>query len=128
MGIEIIVRRRATEALSNLFTGGVEVDRFCQFTGALGGGLFVAENDLLQFHRPASVGLTKPTGEHVDHAFRPVDRSGLQLWHIGRLDAAGDEEHAHVADDLRGRGDLDDVAEEQVHLGVSAGDFAPLVT
>jgi hypothetical protein len=31
---------------------------------------------------------------------------------IAGLDAAGDEEHAHVADYFRGRGNLDDVTEE----------------
>ena len=36
-----------------------------------------------------------------------------------------DQEQRHVADDLRGRRDLDDVAEELVHLGIRLADLVP---
>ncbi len=76
---------------------------------------------------PAAVGLAEAAGEHVDDGFREVDGAGFYFCDVGCLDAAGDEEHAHVADDFGGGGDFDDVAEELVDFGVGAGDFAPAV-
>ena len=71
--------------------------------------------------------MAKSARKHVDHRLREVDRAGFEFGHISCANAAGDKEHAHVADDLgRGR-HLHDVAEELVDLGIGTGDFAPAV-
>jgi hypothetical protein len=58
---------------------------------------------------------------------RPVDRAGLELRHVCRLDPAGDENIAMSPTTFDARRDLDDVAEELVHLGIGAGDLRPAV-
>ena len=91
-----------------------------------GGGFFVRpEHDLLHLQGPAAVRLAETTGEHVDDGLREVDAAGFQFRHIRRLDATGDEEHAHVANDFRRGRDFHDVAEEVIHLAVAARDFGP---
>ena len=108
--------------------GGLEIDGLGEFAGALGGDPVVgAEDDFLDIGRPSAIGLAEAAGEHVDDGLGEIDGAGLDLGDVGGFDATGDEEHAHVADDFRGRGDLDDVAEELVHLGIGAGDLPPAV-
>jgi hypothetical protein len=52
---------------------------------------------------------------------------GSRLTTSAGLMPRAEEEQRHVADDLGAGRDLDDVAEELVHLGVGAGDFRPAV-
>ena len=51
----------------------------------------------------------------------------LKVDDVFRPNTAAEEEQGHVADDFgRGR-DLDDVAKEEIDLGVEPGDFGPAV-
>ena len=53
--------------------------------------------------------------------------SRVAFEHVARRQVVGDHEQRHVADDLRRRRDLDDVAEQLVDLGVHPADLVPAV-
>ena len=52
---------------------------------------------------------------------------GVSAEEVVGFEVLGDEEHGHVTDDFRRRGDLDDIAEEVIDVGVGVGDFLPAV-
>ncbi len=52
----------------------------------------------------------------------------VELKQILRRHFFGHQKERHVADDFAGRRDLDDVAEELVHVSVHFFDFAPSMT
>ena len=114
------------ELLLHLGLLGGQVDGFEQFAGAAGEGLLPFEDDLLQLLGEAAVGLADHPLEEVDHPLRE-----------GQLLAAGEDilglqvvlhhEHGHVADDLGGGGDLDQVAEHVVDLAVHLLALLPAV-
>ncbi len=122
---EVVVADIALQALGQLglFLFQVDLGRFR--AGASGGGLAVAQDDLLQRLGPTALGLAEATGEHVHHAGGEGGRAGVEIEHVTRLDALGEEENREVAHDLARRGDLDDVAKEEIDLAVVADDFGP---
>ncbi len=128
MTVKVIVGRFALEGLAEFGFGLIEVDAGGEFAGANGDGDAVSEDELLDVFGPAPVGLTETTGEHVDDGFGEVDCGGLAVEEIGRFEVLGDEEHGHITDHFRGRGDLNNVAEELVDVGVSVGNFLPTVS
>ena len=73
MRVEVVVGGRAAEFGGEFAAGDFEVDGFCEFAGALGGRLAIAEHDALHLDWPAAIGLAEAAREHVDHAFREVD-------------------------------------------------------
>ncbi len=65
--------------------------------------------------------------EHIDDRLRKVERSGFEVEDLFRFDATGDQEHAHVADNLGAWSYLDDVSKELIDAGIGPGDLRPAV-
>lgn len=111
----VIARGFVAGDFGNLDACFFEIDFFRAFARAIREGLFVAEDDFLDVLGPAAHRLAEAALEHVDNALGEVCacRQALQVAvGIAGFDAAGDEEHAHVADNFGRRCDFDDVAEE----------------
>ena len=80
---------------------------------------------MLNFFGPAPHRLAEATAQHINHRLRERHAAGFKIQYIGGLDAARDEEHRHVPDDLAARRDLHDVTEKLVHFCVCARDLRP---
>ena len=112
MAVKIIVGRLAFELGGKLVLDLFEIQRFQTGAGPAAHRLAVAQHDLLQFLRPAAGGLAQVARQHVNDRGGEGHAARLQIQHVGRLDAARDEEHRHVADDFAAGRDFDDVAEK----------------
>ena len=77
-----------------------------------------------KLRREPARGLAEPALEQLDDALGE-GQLALGVERVGGRQVVGDEEQGHVADDLRGGRDLDDVAEQEVHVGVRLADLDP---
>ena len=87
--------------------------------------LLSAQDDLLEFFREAAIRDAELAVEEVDNGLREVE--GISLFIdilLGQMVLYHEE--GHIADDLGGRGDLDDIAEHHIDLRIHAADFRPL--
>ena len=125
--VELVVAGGVADGLGEFGAGFFEVDGGGEFAGAHGVGCFFAEDCFLNVLGPASIGLSKSAHEHVDDAFGEVDFGGVGE-EVFRFQVLGDEKHGEVADHFTTGGDLDDVAEDLVDVGVGVRDFLPAMT
>ncbi len=116
-GEDIPIADRMAELLFQLLLFGPEIDRLEKFAGTDGEGLLVLEDNLLQLFGETAVGLTDHPLEEIDHALREGQILTALINVLG-LEIVLHHEHGHVADDLRGGGYLDQVAEHVVDLAV----------
>ncbi len=131
--IQVVVGRLALERFGKFLADLVQVRRRGDRAGNDAlleillrlGGPFFAEHNALHILRPAALRPAETAAHHVDDGFGKALRAGFEVHHVGGLDAAREKKQRHVADDLAAGRDLHDVAEELVHLGVSARDFRP---
>ena len=105
----------------------LEVGRLEQLAGPVGDRLLPLEDDLLQLRREAAVGLAQHPLEEADDRLGEGQVRPLLGEDVLRLQVVLHQEHGHVAHHLGRRGDLDDVAEEQVHLAVHLLALLPAV-
>ena len=122
---QIIIGDLAADLVLHLLARALEVQRLKIGTGPALERLLLAEYDLLHLARPTAYGFTEATFHHVDDRLRERRGPGLEVHHIHRLNAAGHEEHRHVANHFAGGGHLHDVAKEIIDFGVGAGHFLP---
>ena len=125
MAEHIVVRRFALELGRKFFGNFFEIERFQRFTRTTFQRLAVAEDDVLQFLRPAAHRLTEAAADHINDRFRKRRRPRFKIQNIRRLDTTRDQKHRHIANDLAARRHLHDVAEKLVHLRVNPRDFRP---
>ena len=85
-----------------------------------------AQDLLLQRRREAARRLAEPALEEFDHRLGERQVAGRVQHHL-RRQVVGQHEERHVADHLRRRRDLDDVAEHAVDRCVHLADFRPAV-
>src|SRR5439155_5421016 len=86
--------------------------------------LAVLEDDLLDLFWPSPMRLPEASLEEIDHRLGERELA-LLVEDVRSLQVVRDEEERHVADHLARRRDLDDVAEELVHVGVGSQDLPP---
>ena len=87
--------------------------------------LLSAQDDLLEFFREAAIRDAELAVEEVDNGLREVE--GISLFIdilLGQMVLYHEE--CHIADNLGGRGDLDDIAEHHIDLRIHAADLRPL--
>ena len=125
MAVKIVVGRLAFEFGGKFVLDLFQIQRLETGAGTAANGLAVAQHDFLQSFGPAAGGLAQVAQQHVDDRGGEGDAARFEIQNIGRLDAARNEKHRHVAHDFAAGGDFDDVAEKLVDLGVGAGDFRP---
>ena len=77
---------------------------------------------LLQFGRPAARWLPEIAMQHFDHRCGEGDFA-VRILDIGAGEVLAHHHQGHVADDLRGRRDLDDIAEHVVDDAVGLRDL-----
>ena len=103
----------------------LKIQRLQRSAGPAPQRLALAEDDVLELLRPAPHRFAQSAREHVNDRLRERRAAGFEIEDVGAFDAARDEKHRHVAHDLAAGGDLHNVAEQLIHLGIGPGDFRP---
>jgi hypothetical protein len=114
---EVGVAHLAADRRLGLGAPGLQVHRRQEVAGAARQRLLAAQHLLLQLGREAVGRITQFALHERDDRFGEGDLA-VPVAHLLRRQVVGDHEQRHVAHHLGGRRHLDDVAEQEVHLGI----------